>query len=106
MALILQSGVDCKLEQPPSSFSSSKMSNPVEREQKTTETLVTSMEKSLETPSEKKKRLISLGIVHLSMLVMSLGSSIIFTGVYPYLISVKYIFCDTTLEKVDISSAG
>jgi len=52
-----------------------------------TERQLSSMEKSLETPAERKKRIISLYIVHLSMLVVSLGSSIIFTGVYPYLLS-------------------
>ena len=54
-----------------------------------TERQLSSMEKSLETPAERKKRIISLYIVHLSMLVVSLGSSIIFTGVYPYLLSVS-----------------
>ena len=47
-----------------------------------------SLEESLESPGEKKKRIISLFIVHLSILVMSLGSSMLTTGVYPYLISV------------------
>ena len=41
---------------------------------------------SLETPQEKKLRIRSLFIVHFSLLVASLGSSIIFTGVYPYLV--------------------
>jgi len=57
------------------------------KENQATENLMTSLEKSLETPTERKKRMISLYIVHLSMLVVSLGSSIIFTGVYPYLLS-------------------
>ena len=59
------------------------------KENQATENLMTSLEKSLETPTERKKRMISLYIVHLSMLVVSLGSSIIFTGVYPYLLSVS-----------------
>jgi ceroid-lipofuscinosis MFS transporter 7 len=45
-----------------------------------------SLEDSLETPQEKKVRLRSIFVVHFSLLVASLGSSIIFTGVYPYLI--------------------
>lgn len=45
-----------------------------------------SLEESLETPQEKKQRIRSLFIVHFSLLVASLGSSIIFTGVYPYLV--------------------
>jgi len=56
-------------------------------DEKIDENLVNSMETSLETPNEKKLRIRSLYIVHLSMMVVSLGSSIIFTGVYPYLIS-------------------
>ena len=52
----------------------------------TSRNLVESLEDSLETPQEKKLRIRSLFIVHFSLLVMSLGSSIIFTGVYPYLI--------------------
>jgi len=43
----------------------------------------------LETQSERKRRLISLYIVHFSMFVVSLGSSIIFTGVYPYLLNLE-----------------
>jgi len=58
-----------------------------EDQNQATERQLSSMEKSLETPGERKKRMISLYIVHLSMLVVSLGSSIIFTGVYPYLLS-------------------
>ena len=46
----------------------------------------TSLEESLETAEEKKLRIRSLFIVHFSLLVMSLGSSIIITGIYPYLV--------------------
>ena len=44
------------------------------------------LEDSLETPQEKKLCIRLLFIVHFSLLVMSLGSSIIFMGIYPYLI--------------------
>ena len=40
---------------------------------------------NLETKSEKKARIFSLFIVHLYVFVCSLGISIIFTGVQPYL---------------------
>lgn len=39
----------------------------------------------LETPEEKKKRVMSLYIVHTCMLIFSLGYSIVLTGVLPYL---------------------
>ena len=39
----------------------------------------------LERPEERKKRLISLYIVHTCMLIFSLGYSIVLTGVLPYL---------------------
>ena len=35
-------------------------------------------------------RIRSLFIVHTSMFIMALGSSIIFTGIWPYLILVKF----------------
>jgi hypothetical protein len=38
----------------------------------------------LETPAERKSRLISLYIVHSAMLVFSLGFSIVLTGIVPY----------------------
>jgi len=40
---------------------------------------------ALETPSERKTRILSLYIVHIGMLVFSLGYSIVLTGVLPYL---------------------
>ena len=40
---------------------------------------------NLETTSEKKARIFSLFIVHLYVFVCSLGISIVFTGVQPYL---------------------
>ena len=48
--------------------------------------IFTSLEDSLETQAEKKIRMRSLYIAHFSLLIMSLGSSIILTGVYPYMV--------------------
>lgn len=48
--------------------------------------IFTSLEDSLETQDEKKIRMRSLYVAHFSLLIMSLGSSIILTGVYPYLV--------------------
>jgi hypothetical protein len=39
----------------------------------------------LETPQEKKERMISIRIIYFTMFLMSLGFSIILTGVWPYL---------------------
>ena len=48
--------------------------------------IFTSLEDSLETQDEKRTRMRSLYVAHFSLLIMSLGSSIILTGVYPYLV--------------------
>ena len=50
--------------------------------------LVTSLEASLETPAEKKTRVISLFISHVSMLLSGFGNSIIYIGMYPYIVAV------------------
>lgn len=39
----------------------------------------------LETDDEKKTRLLSLKIIYFTMFLMTLGFSIILTGIYPYL---------------------
>lgn len=39
----------------------------------------------LETDEEKKTRLLSLKIIYFTMFLMTLGFSIILTGIYPYL---------------------
>lgn len=39
----------------------------------------------LETPQEKKERMMSIRIIYFTMFLMSLGFSIILTGVWPYL---------------------
>lgn len=77
-------------------------------QQNTATDLVASVAEELETPQQRRSRHISLYIVHLSMLVVSLGSSIIFTGVYPYLLSVtrptlptldQQLFCFSLTQK-------
>jgi len=64
---------------------SEEKTGPQMTKRKASNNLISSLEDSLETPQEKKARIRSLFIVHISMLVVSLGSSIIYTGVYPYL---------------------
>jgi hypothetical protein len=39
----------------------------------------------LETPQEKTERVVSIRIIYFTMFLMSLGFSIILTGVWPYL---------------------
>ena len=43
----------------------------------------------METPKEKRQRIISLYIVHTSMFVFALGNSVIMMGVWPYLQAVS-----------------
>ena len=43
----------------------------------------------METPKEKRQRMISLYIVHTSMFVFALGNSVIMMGVWPYLQAVR-----------------
>jgi ceroid-lipofuscinosis MFS transporter 7 len=45
----------------------------------------------LETPQEKRERWISIRIIYFTMFLMSLGFSIILTGVWPYLDKVSNI---------------
>ena len=51
--------------------------------------LVSSLESSLETPAEKRARLISIFVAHASMFLSGFGNSLIYIGMYPYLVSVK-----------------
>ena len=60
----------------------------IEENKKSQAGLVTSLEASLETPAEKKKRLISLFLTHFSMLLSGFGNSIIYIGMYPYIVAV------------------
>jgi hypothetical protein len=43
----------------------------------------------LETDDERKTRLLSLRIIYFTMFLMTLGFSIILTGIWPYLDKVK-----------------
>lgn len=43
----------------------------------------------LETPNERKMRQLSLKIIYFTMFLMTLGFSIILTGIWPYLDKVK-----------------
>lgn len=44
----------------------------------------------LETEDDKRKRLLSLKIIYFTMFLMTLGFSIILTGIWPYLDKVIY----------------
>jgi hypothetical protein len=46
----------------------------------------------LETREEKHKRMLSLYIIYFTMFLMTLGFSIILTGVYPFLTKVLILF--------------
>lgn len=45
----------------------------------------------LETDDEKKTRLLSLRIIYFTMFLMTLGFSIILTGIWPYLDKVRFV---------------
>ena len=47
--------------------------------------------KGLETPKERQLRLRSLWILHIVTFIFSLSFSIVFTGVYPYLLQVTIL---------------
>ena len=53
--------------------------------------LVSGLESSLETPEEKRARLISVFVAHASMFLSGFGNSLIYIGMYPYIVSVKEI---------------
>ena len=52
-------------------------------------TLESTLETSLETPAEKKARLRSVFVAHASMFLSGFGNSLIYIGMYPYIVSVK-----------------
>ena len=58
----------------------------------------------METSGAKKQRIRSLFMVHLSMLIFSLGNSIIVTGVWPYLqaVSAKLLRNESSIPYMDI----
>lgn len=45
----------------------------------------------LETKEEKQTRMLSLNIIYFTMFLMTLGFSIILTGVWPFLDKVNYL---------------
>lgn len=47
--------------------------------------------KAIETEQERKERLLSLKIIYFTMFLISLGFSIILTGIWPYLDKVMMI---------------
>ena len=53
--------------------------------------LVSGLESSLETPAEKRARLISVFVAHASMFLSGFGNSLIYIGMYPYIVSVTII---------------
>ena len=55
-----------------------------------------SLEQSLETPGEKKKRLISVFVCHMSMFLSGFGNSLIYIGMYPYIVSVSFKFSQSS----------
>ena len=63
-----------------------KIANSKQRLQKSTTIKI-----KMETPKEKRQRMISLYIVHTSMFVFALGNSVIMMGVWPYLQAVREI---------------
>ena len=54
--------------------------------------MVTSLEQSLETATEKRRRIISVFVCHISMFLSGFGNSLIYIGMYPYLLSVSTRF--------------
>ena len=60
-------------------------------------TLVSSLESSLETPAEKRARLISIFVAHASMFLSGFGNSLIYIGMYPYIVSVTH---SSSKEKI------
>ena len=60
----------------------------VEANKKTGAGLVTSLEAGLETAAEKRRRHISLYLTHFSMFLSGFGNSILYIGMFPYLVAV------------------
>ena len=57
---------------------------------KTGSGLVASLEASLETAAEKRRRHISLYLTHFSMFLSGFGNSILYIGMFPYLVAVSW----------------
>ena len=68
------------------------MSIPANNQNDPSNNMVTSLEQSLETASEKKRRIISVFVCHVSMFLSGFGNSLIYIGMYPYLIMVSSVY--------------
>ena len=55
------------------------------------------LESTLETPAEKKARLRSVFVAHASMFLSGFGNSLIYIGMYPYIVSVKR-YCQAQVQ--------
>ena len=65
------------------------MTSPANDQNDASKNMVTSLEQSLETASEKRRRIISVFVCHISMFLSGFGNSLIYIGMYPYLLSVS-----------------
>ena len=58
-------------------------------EESSAQTLVTSVEQGLETAAQRRQRLLSVWVAHASMFLSGFGNSLIYIGMFPYIVSVR-----------------
>ena len=58
-------------------------------EESSAQTLVTSVEQGLETAGQRRQRLLSVWVAHASMFLSGFGNSLIYIGMFPYIVSVR-----------------
>ena len=58
-------------------------------EESSAQTLVTSVEQQLETAGQRRQRLLSVWVAHASMFLSGFGNSLIYIGMFPYIVSVR-----------------
>ena len=58
-------------------------------EESSAQTLVTSVEQGLETGAQRRQRLLSVWVAHASMFLSGFGNSLIYIGMFPYIVSVR-----------------
>ena len=58
-------------------------------EESSAQTLVTSVEAGLETRAQRRQRLLSVWVAHASMFLSGFGNSLIYIGMFPYIVSVR-----------------
>ena len=58
-------------------------------EESSAQTLVTSVEAGLETAGQRRQRLLSVWVAHASMFLSGFGNSLIYIGMFPYIVSVR-----------------